>query len=460
VTTQPPVIRPRIALLPWGLLFDEDYLDTIGVPLHEFCTDAAGGHMFNFIDALRARGIETVLILFSRRVNRPTRFVNGATGATVLVIPPPWLYGGLRNVLRRPLVRRVLRLPGRWFRELVGEAASYLATPVTMLARELRREGCCIIVCQEYEFVRFDVCVLLARAMRMPVFASFQGGNQLRGSLQKLSRPWALRHCDGVIIAPSTEIARVQTAYDVPPSKIAQIFNAVERSAFDSEPRSDARAALKLPSEARVAVWHGRIERHTKGLDVLIDAWEIVCNARPREDLRLVLIGAGNDSAWLHERLDRPGVRGIHWRDEFVSNRAVLRRYLSAADMFAFPSRHEGFAVAPLEAMACGLPVVAADAPGIPDLLPEGEDSCGIVVPRGDADLFAAALGQLLDNPALAREMGVRARARVGACCSLEHVGQQLDTFLTGTSGRRDRRDRRVARPAPPLSAAHSARSS
>lgn len=359
-------------------------------------------------------------------------------------------------MLRRPLVQRVLRLPGRWFRELVGEAVSYLATPVAMLARELRREGCCIIVCQEYEFVRFDVCVLLGRVMRMPVFASFQGGNQLRGSLQKLSRPWALRHCDGVIIAPSTEIARVRAAYDVPPSKIAQIFNAVEPSAFDSEPRSDARAALKLPSEARVAVWHGRIDRYTKGLDVLIDAWETVCNARTEEDLRLLLMGAGNDSAWLHERLGRPGVRGVHWRDGFVNDRALLRRYLSAADVFAFPSRHEGFAVAPLEAMACGLPVVAADAPGIPDLLPANQAPCGIVVPRGDVDRFAGALGQLLDNPALAREMGERARTRARTCCSLEHVGQQLDTFLTGTSSHRGTPAARVARP---LSTAHSAQS-
>ena len=305
--------------------------------------------------------------------------------------------------------------------------------------------------------MRFDVCVLLGRMIRMPVFASFQGGNQLRGLLQKLSRPWALRHCDGVIIAPSTEIARVRAAYDVPPSKIAQIFNAVEPSAFDSEPRSDARAALNLPSEARVAVWHGRIDRHTKGLDVLIDAWELVCNARPNEDLRLLLTGAGNDSGWLHERLDLPGVRGVCWRDEFVNDRALLRRYLSAADVFVFPSRHEGFAVAPLEAMACGLPVVAADAPGIPDLLPANEAPCGIVVPRGDANRFADALGQMLDNPVLTREMGERARARVRACCSLEHVGHQLDTFLTGTSSHHGTSAASVARS---LSAAHPARSS
>lgn len=421
---------PTVALLPWGLLFDEDYLDTIGVSLEAFCTETAGGHLINFVAALQMVGVRTVLILFSRRIDRPTRFVNAATRATVLVIPSPRLYSILRDALHRPLVRRVLRLPGRSFREFVQEAISYLATPITALAHSLRKEGCCAIVCQEYEFVRFDVCVLLGRLMRIPVFASFQGGNRLRGLLQRISRPWALRYCQGLIIAPGTEIERVRTSYGIPAAKIAQIFNAVEPSAFDVVPRAEARAASGLPGGARVAVWHGRIDRHTKGLDVLMDAWEIVCRARPELDLRLLLLGTGTDAAWLHERLRSPDIRGVYWRDEFVNDRALLRRYLSAADVFAFASRHEGFAVAPLEAMACGLAVVAADAPGIPDLLANGAASGGLVVPREDPERLAAELGRVLDNPAWAHEMGERARSRIQDCCSLEHVGEQLREFL------------------------------
>ena len=68
--------------------------------------------------------------------------------------------------------------------------------------------------------------------------------------------------------------------------------------------------------------------------------------------------------------------------EEWVLDRARIRTFLSAADVYAFPSRHEGFAVAPLEAMACGLPIVAADAPGVPDLLACGEACGGIMVPR------------------------------------------------------------------------------
>jgi glycosyltransferase involved in cell wall biosynthesis len=123
-------------------------------------------------------------------------------------------------------------------------------------------------------------------------------------------------------------------------------------------------------------------------------------------------------------------LQGIMWVDEYVRDRTAIRRYLSAADVYTLPSRHEGFPVAPIEAMACGLPIVAADAPGVPDILEGGEDSGGLVVPRGDAVALASALGRVLDNEAWGRELGKRARCRAEECFSLEAIGKQLRTFL------------------------------
>jgi starch synthase len=120
----------------------------------------------------------------------------------------------------------------------------------------------------------------------------------------------------------------------------------------------------------------------------------------------------------------------VLWLNEFVQDRSVIRRYLSAADVYAFPSRQEGFPVAPIEAMACGLPMVAADAPGIPDILEGGEASGGLVVPRDNAVDLALALGRLLEDKAWGRELGRRARRRVESCFSLEAVGRQLRAFL------------------------------
>ena len=426
----PPGSVPTVALLPWGLLFDEDYLDTIGVSLEAFCVDGAGGHLYNFITAMQRVGVRTVLVLFSRRVAHTTRFVNRSTNATVVVVPPPARYRLLRDLLARPGSRRALRTLGRPVRTVADEIAAYLATPMRALARELRREGCDAIVCQEYEFVRFDTCVLLGRLMRLPVYATYQGGNKLTGELQRLVRPRTVPRAAGLIIAPATEIERVRNAYGVPSSRIAQIFNALEPSAFDVPSRESAREALGIPPNARVAVWHGRVEVATKGVDVLIDAWQAVCASRPNQDLRLLMLGTGVDAAWLRERLASGALRGVFWHDEYVQDRALLRLHLAAGDVFAFPSRHEGFAVAPLEAMACGLPIVAADAPGVPDLLACGEACGGIMVPRGDATAFAAALGRALDDEAWTRETGVRARQRVADTCAPDSVGRRLRAFL------------------------------
>ena len=425
----PGATAPAVAYLPWGPLFDEDYLDNLDIPLAEFCTSGSGGHLFNFVEAAQSAGMRTVLVLFSRRVTRLTRYVNAPTGATVVVVPAsPW-YRAVRDRRHWPRVQRVLRWAGAAVRDHIMDVTAYLSTPVVGLARLLRREGCAAVVCQEYESTRFDVSVLLGRLLRIPVFATFQGGDWLEGAVQQRWRPWTMHHCAGLIIAPGTEIQRVQERYGVPRERIAQIFNPLDSDAFDAPSREEARSHLGIPASARVAVWHGRVARSEKGLDVLLDAWSRVRAARHGADLRLLMVGSGRDAGWLRERLAN-GAEGVHWRDEFVRERSELRLYLAAGDVYAFASRHEGFAVAPLEAMACGLPVVAADAQGIRDLLGNGLDHGGIVVPTGDAGALADALGRVLDTPELARELGERARARVAARCSLEVVGRQLRAFL------------------------------
>jgi starch synthase len=162
----------------------------------------------------------------------------------------------------------------------------------------------------------------------------------------------------------------------------------------------------------------------SKGLDVLLAAWQQVCFERPGRDLRLLLLGTGEDAQEFRRRIATlPNVR---WRDEYVTDRAEIRRWLSTGDVYAFPSRYEGFAVAPIEAMACGLPVVAADASGVLDIFDGREAAGGLVVPRGDPASFAAALGRVLDDPGFGRELGRRARQRVEHAFSLEAVGRQL----------------------------------
>jgi glycosyltransferase involved in cell wall biosynthesis len=426
---------PRIALLHWGDLI-EDFLDSIGVSFEAFRDQMTGGWMFGYIEALQRAGVGTVLICVSNRSPRPERFVHAPTGTPLWVLPPPRIYRAVRRRVGDPLARRGESASGdprdlrRAARVLVKDIAPYLATPLALLARTLRRERCAAIVCQEYEYPRFDAWGLLGRLIRRPVIATFQGGDRQFVRLEAPLRRLALRACAGVIAGPSTEIRRLRDRYRMPLRKVARIFNPLDVENWRGTDRIQARAALGLPADAGVVACHGRIDMHRKGIDVLLDAWSRICAERPGRDLRLVLVGTGPDAEALRARLSAGALRGVVWIDRYVNDRGFVERVLSAADVYALASRHEGFPVAPLEAMSCARPVVAADAPGIPDILEQGEESGGLVVPRGDPAALAHALGRVLDDPALAQELGRRARRRAESHFSLEVVGRQLKDFI------------------------------
>jgi starch synthase len=425
--------RPVVALLPWGDLI-EDYLDAIGLSLDAFCDEMTGGWLFGYVEALQGAGWGVVLCCFSGRVRRPERRWHAPTGAVLWVLPPSWLYRALRRVTavagQRP--RWGLRRLKRAVRE---RALPYLATPPWQLARALRRERCRAVLCQEYEYPRFDVCVGLGKLLRLPVYATFQGGDRHAGRLEGWLRPRAVRAAAGLVIAAAAEAERVAAAYGVPRHRVARVFNPLDLAAWAVPDRTEAREAMGLPPDATVVAWHGRIAMAAKGLDVLLEAWAQVERRFEGRDVRLLVVGSGPDASAFRARIAALDLRGVTWHDAFVLDRASVRRSLGAADLYAFPSRHEGFPVAPIEAMASGLPLVAADAPGVRDILPRGEDDGGLIVPRGDAAALAAGLVRLMEDAPLREEMGRRARARIDAAFSTEVTGERLAAFLAAGPG-------------------------
>jgi glycosyltransferase involved in cell wall biosynthesis len=423
--TEHPIPKPRVALLPWGNVI-EDFLGSISLTIEDFASEMSGGWMFGYVDALKRGGIETVIFCISARVDRPTRLLHRSTGATICILPVPGIY---RRLLA--LVPRKLRRFGRERLRLaiLTQLGPYLATPILVLARELRREKCGAILCQEYEYPRFDMCVLLGKALRIPVYATFQGGVQT-SLLEPFVRPLTIRGCAGLIIASKTERLRVYSRYRTSPEKIAHTFNPIDLAMWFPEERSHARSQLGIAQDARVAIWHGRVEIHRKGIDHQIKARDRICRDRPGQNLLLILIGTGTDASKLLELINTLDSSKVIWRNEYLLDRGIMRLYLSSGDVYAFPSRHEGFPVAPVEAMACGLAVVATRASGIDDLLEGGESSGGVIVPLEDADEFARQLGRILDDRALSQRLGALARKRTETAFSLDAVAEKLVEFV------------------------------
>jgi glycosyltransferase involved in cell wall biosynthesis len=414
--------HPTVVLLPWGDVF-EDFLDRLGVSFEEFRDEFVGSWMFGYAAALATTGVRTVIVCPTARVAEPVSAVHTPTGAELRLLPTSRAYAALRS-------RRLEgRLDGRRDPRALGRAAAthvapYLGTPPRALAKLLRHERCTALLCQEYEDPRFDVCVAVGRRARVPVFGTFQGADYQVSRLERPLRPLAIRASAGLIVGARSELERVERVYDVPARKLAHIVNPIDATTWRPEDGGRIRAELGIPADASVVAWHGQVQMWRKGLDVLLDAWRKLAEERPGPELHLVLVGSGEDADEVRRRAD--ALPGMHLVDEWVQDRSRMRSILSAADVYAFPSRHEGLPVSPLEAMACGLPVVGADATGVADVVGD----TGVVVPRDDVDSFASALAALLADDERRAHFGRRARRRVEEHFSLEAVGAQLRAFV------------------------------
>lgn len=146
----------------------------------------------------------------------------------------------------------------------------------------------------------------------------------------------------------------------------------------------------------------GRLVRQ-KGYDLLLEAMPRLLADRP--GLRLVIAGEGPERRALE---DRAGALGIRHAVRLVGHLPDPRALYAAMDVFLLPSRHEGYGVVFLEAMAMGVPVLGTRVVGSDEAVRDGRT--GILVPPGDADVLAHAVSRLLGDPARRRSLAAAAR--------------------------------------------------
>ncbi len=423
-----------VALIEWSHLI-EDFLGNIGISLKDFTEQMTGGWLFGYIEALKLQNVTTVLICFSAEAKTTQRFIHKPTGATICVLPAPCMYRYIRKRILNPYTTIIEEAAGnvsglkRYWYIFLLKIAGYTSTPVYNLAKEIRKQQCNRILCQDYEHPRFDVCALLGKIMRIPVYATFQGGNWQLSSIERFVRPITLQWSKGLVVASGMEIKRLEKAYRLPAVNIERIFNPVDLSMWMGPDKKTAREQLQIEPGIRVVVWHGRIDYYRKGLDILLDAWEQMTLGNPDHTHQLLLVGSGNNADLLVQRLiNKP--KGVTWISRYINDRKEMYNYLKSADIYVFPSRNEGFPVAPLEAMACGLPLIATDAPGISDILKNGEKSGGIVLPINNSLALTTTLTRFINDPPLCDHLGKLALQNVQENFSLEAVGKQLSKFL------------------------------
>jgi glycosyltransferase involved in cell wall biosynthesis len=396
-----------VALFPWGDVVEE-FLDPIGLRLEDFVEHMTGGWLFGYAAALQLAGHKPIIVCASEHASRIDCYHHAGTSTPIWVVP------------------------GKPARQGHSAAAHSLrrwsATPLAAFREVLTRAHCDAILAQEYEYTRFDALAWLAHRMSIPLYATFQGGDRTLSWIEAIARQASLRACSGLIVASSAERERLAKAYPRIALKIANIPNPLDSEEWKAISRQDARESLGLSSETFIVVNHGRIDIRRKGLDVLVKAWSAFAEHVSSE---LVIIGSGQDREIFAKLLSEAGLANVRWLSDYTTDRSLIRRWLSAADAYVTASRVEGMPVAPLEAMACGLPIVATDAQGLPDILANGEESGGLMVRKDQPEEIALALKRLKANLDMRERLGQAARKRIEESFSLAAVAAAFDCLLT-----------------------------
>jgi glycosyltransferase involved in cell wall biosynthesis len=247
---------------------------------------------------------------------------------------------------------------------------------------------------------------LLRPWLKVPVFGKISGAWEFDGGFldpRLQNKFWvrlanrALRRIDAMqAISDYTRERLLQSGY--PEAKILMIPNAVDLSRCRREARPSATA------RAATVAYVGRL-RPVKGVDVLIRAWPQVLAAG---DATLLIAGDGH-ARESFERL--AGELGVSDRIKFLGNVSDVSTVLKQTDVYVQPSRQEGMPNSVLEAMGCGLPVVATKVSGNLDLVQDGVS--GLLVTSEDDAAMASAITRLLNDAALRQQMGVAARASI-----------------------------------------------
>jgi glycosyltransferase involved in cell wall biosynthesis len=222
--------------------------------------------------------------------------------------------------------------------------------------------------------------------------------------------------CADHFVALAESVKREYVENGVPPEKVTVIPSGVDFKRFrpsSAEERADLRRKLGLPAAARIVCFTGRLVTW-KGPLTLLQAWRQVVNAHsgglkavgePRDLLVFAGATGGTDQHNCEEEARRFVTESrIGDSVRFEGEVGNMEDYLRAVDIFAFPTWDDTFPLVAVEAMACGLPMVATQIAGLADYVRDEVNA--LTVPPRQADPLAKALQRLLTDAELRNRLG------------------------------------------------------
>ncbi|MCL6450931.1 MAG: N-acetyl-alpha-D-glucosaminyl L-malate synthase BshA [Acetobacteraceae bacterium] len=213
---------------------------------------------------------------------------------------------------------------------------------------------------------------------------------------------FSLNQSDGVT-AVSEHLRQTTMELFRPDKEIEVIYNFINPQQY--RPQSPPAARRRFGPPGTKVIAHVSNFRPVKRVEVVVEVFARIQKQVP--DVRLLMVGDGPDVCRAYERACALGVRD---RVAFLGKQEDIPAILAGVDLFLLPSATESFGLAALEAMACGVPVVASRAGGLPEVIVEGET--GYLLPPDDLEGMTCKAIKLLTDPVLHRQMAEAAFER------------------------------------------------
>jgi glycosyltransferase involved in cell wall biosynthesis len=319
---------------------------------------------------------------------------------------------------------------GAWFSRAAEAAVSLASFPIRSFAQAatVSRIGACaawlrqrrIAVVHTSELYSNIFFLPAAAAARVPVRIGSRREVNAGKSLGQIALQRASYTCAHRIVANAAAVRTRLRREGIPARRISVVPNGLELERFP--PRTGDRPLRKLLIVANL--------RPGKGHDTLIEAMPAVLRRFP--DAHLAVVGEGTE----RERLEGlTASRGLTNAVTFEGHCEDVPARMADADLFLFPSESEAFPNAVLEAMAAGLPVIAAAVGGILELVSEGET--GLLVAPRDPAALADCVCRLMTDPPLARKVAAEARTMVESRYGFDRMVASIEQLYDGELTRR-----------------------
>lgn len=237
------------------------------------------------------------------------------------------------------------------------------------------------------------------------------------------------RVVDGIVAVSDDTARAVVDELGVAADTVTVVVNGVDVDSPPPTERAAVRASLGAGPDAHVLTMVGTCKQQ-KGHVHLLDAVAAIAGRLPT--LTVWLVGDGPLRPAIEARIT---ALGLDDRVRLLGTRDDVPALLAASDSFVLPSLWEGMSVALLEAMAARLPVIATAVSGTTEILTDGVD--GWVVPPADPDALAAAIAEVVTDPAEATRRAAAARRRVEAAYSTRRTAEQLRSLFHDAARRR-----------------------